>query len=331
MKFLVIGCGSIGKRHIRNLKSILQNSDDEVFAYDAHAEAMAFVRKEYQVRTFDNLDAALMEASAAFICVPNHLHVPLALKAVQHNCHVFIEKPLSHSRENVEELLSLAREKSLTVTCGYMLRFYSPLKKVKDLLDNQALGKIYGARIECGYYLPYWRPTQDYRQNYGARKNEGGGIILDAIHELNYLQWLLGKAAEVFCYAGKKSNLEINTEDYAELLIKFENGITATAHLDYLQRSYRRNLEIIGEKGMILWDFNDHSVTLYDDEKKRWEISKEDKMDFNVTYLDEEKHFVDCVRKKSPHLISGEEAYYDLKLALAALESAEKGVVVRVE
>ena len=90
-------------------------------------------------------------------------------------------------------------------------------------------------------------------------------------------------------------------------------------------------MEIIGEKGIILWDFNDHSVTFYDDEKKKWEISKEDKMDFNVTYLDEEKHFVDCVRKKTPHLIGGEEAYYDLKLALAALESAEKGVVVRVE
>ena len=197
MKIVVIGCGSIGKRHLRNLKTLLKERNGEVIAFDVNKEALEFVSKEYGIRTETDLNKALEEADGAFMCIPNSLHVPTALKAVKHGCHVFVEKPLSHTMENVDELLRIAKEKNLTVTCGYNLRFYKPLQKVKDLLDAGAIGKVYGARVEFGYHLPSWRPNQDYRKNYGAIRAQGGGVILDVIHEINYIRWLLGEAKEI--------------------------------------------------------------------------------------------------------------------------------------
>ena len=332
MKIGIIGSGSIGKRHIRNVKKLLaeRNDSSEVIAFDVNQEALDLVSKEYGVRTSSDLDQFLQEVNGVFVCTPNHLHASLALKAVQNGCHVLVEKPLAHSMENVDELLSLAKEKNLTVTVGYMLRFYEPLRKVKGLLDSGAIGKIYGADVHCGSYLPDWRPTQDYRKNYGAIRAQGGGIILDSIHEINYIRWLLGKVTNVFCFADKLGNLEIDTEDFADISLRFQGNVIAHVHLDYLQRCYSRNCKIIGEKGTIEWSFLGHTLRVYDAEKKTWTVTKKENFDFNQTYLAEEKHFLDCVDGKAKPFVTGEESREDLRIALAALESAEKGRVINL-
>ncbi len=330
MKIAIIGSGSIGKRHIRNVKKLLEERGDggEVIVFDVNEEALKFVNEEYGVRTSSDIDAVFKEADGAFICTPNHLHASLGLKAVQNDCHVLIEKPLAHSMENVNELLAIAKEKNLTVTVGYMMRFYEPLKHVKELLNHKAIGEIYGVMMQGGSYLPDWRPTQDYRKNYGAIKAQGGGVIRDAIHEINMAGWLFGGVEQVFCLGGKLSNLEIDTEDYASISLKFKNGIIGHLHLDYLQRSYSRGFKIIGEKGTIVWNFLDHSVKLYDAEKKTWKKMSWENYDFNKTYLDEESHFLDCVAGKAKPLVNGSEGKEDLHLALAALESLETGAPV---
>ena len=333
MKIAILGSGSIGKRHIRNVKKILEQRNDgsEVIAFDVNNEALSFVEKEYQVRTSSNLNQVLQEANGVFICTPNHLHASLALQAVENNCHVLIEKPLAHTMENVDELLQKADEKDLTVTVGYMLRFYPPLQKFKQLLSTRAIGKVYGAHIWMGYYLPDWRPSQDYRQNYGARKNQGGGVILDCIHEINYCKWLLGKVDKVFCFAGRLSNLETDTEDYAAISLMFNDGPIAHIHLDYLQRSYSRGCKIIGERGTLIWNFSDHQVRVFNSETKSWTKTSIEKFDFNQTYLAEEKHFIDCVAGIAKARVSSKEAKEDLKIALAALKSAEVNECISID
>ncbi|HLC74604.1 MAG TPA: Gfo/Idh/MocA family oxidoreductase [Candidatus Nanoarchaeia archaeon] len=327
LKIAVIGSGSIGKRHIRNFKDIL-GTRGEVIAFDVSKDALAIVEKEIGVRTTTDIDAALKEADAAVIATPNHLHVPLALKAVDNNCHVLIEKPLSHTLENVDILLNKAKAKNLIVTCGYMLRFYEPLKRVKQLIESGALGKIYGAQIHAGYYLPDWRPTIDYRKNYGAIKAQGGGIILDSIHELNYTKWLLGPVKKVSCFANKLSNLEIDTEDFGSIIAEHQSGTISHIQLDYLQRAYSRSCKIIGEHGTVIWNFTDHRVKHYDAATKTWSSTRMDNFDFNTTYRAEEEHFVKCIEGKEKPVVTGEEARDDVALALAALESAEKQQVI---
>ena len=329
LKIVVIGTGSIGKRHVRNFKEIL-GSSGEVIAYDVNKDALAIIEKEIGVKTTTDIDAALKESDAAIIATPNHLHIPLALKAVEYGCHVLIEKPMSHTLENIDTLLKKAHEKNLIVTCGYMLRFYEPLQRVKQMISSGKIGKICGAQIHAGFYLPDWRPTIDYRKNYGAIKAQGGGIILDSIHEINYTQWLLGPVKSVSCFAAKLSNLEINTEDFGSILLKHESGTISHVQLDYIQRAYSRGCKIIGELGTIIWNFAGHRVKHYDAATKAWTMTKMENFDFNTTYRAEEEHFVKCIQGIEKPKVTGVEAKQDVVVALAALESAEKSEVINL-
>lgn len=330
MKIAVIGCGSIGKRHIRNLKELLTKRNGEVIAFDVNEEALKVVKEEIDVKTSSNYEEVLKEVDGVFICTPNHLHIKLALQAVQNDCHVLIEKPLSHSMENVDELLRIAKEKNLTVTVGYMMRFYEPLKIVKKLLDEKRIGKVYGARIEFGSYLPDWRPTQDYRANYGSIRAQGGGVILDVIHEINYMKWLFGELKELRCIGGTLSDLEMDTEDYVEINAKTKDDLILNLHLDYLQQDYSRSCKIIGENGTIVWDFRNHSVKLFDKEKREWKTLIEIKdLDFNTIYMAEEDHFLDCVAGTSKAVVNGDESKDDLIVALAALKSMNENSIIK--
>jgi predicted dehydrogenase len=332
IKIVVVGSGSIGKRHLRNVKALFDERADgsEVIACDVVPEALKFVEKEYGIRTTSNMEEAFQEADAVFICTPNHLHATQALQAVRAGCHVLVEKPLAHSMEHVDELLALAKEKGVFVTVGYMMRFYEPFLKLKQLLQRNAIGKIYSARVEFGFFMPGWRPTQDYRKNYGAIKAQGGGVILDVTHEINMVTWLFGPIHEVFCFAGTQSDLEIDTEDTAEILMKSKDGVIISLHLDYLQRAYSRNCKIVGEKGTIIWDFVGHELKIYNKDTKEWtSVSKEIK-DFNEVYVAEEKHIIDCIDGKAFPEVTGEEGKEDVLIALASLESAETGKVVRL-
>src|SRR5204862_183593 len=166
------------------------------------------------------------------------------------------------------------------------------------------IGRPLAARAHCGYYLPFWRPGTDYREGYGARQATGGGIILDSIHEFDYLIWLLGWPREVFAYAGRVSSLEIDTEDNADVLLRFDYGAVANVHLDYLQRTYRRACDFIGEEGVIAWDYIAQSVTVYGKEDRRVEVFQESiNTERNQMFVDEMRHFVRCIETGEPPVL----------------------------
>src|SRR5215813_3907127 len=97
---------------------------------------------------------------------------------------------------------------------------------LNSLLAERAIGKVIASRVKVGQYLPDWHPWGNYRQSYSAQGELGGGANLDAIHEIDYVRWLLGEVA------GKLSQLQIDTEDVAEILLRFENGAVGEIHLD---------------------------------------------------------------------------------------------------
>ena len=199
------------------------------------------------------------------ICTPNNLHIPIALKACEENCHIFTEKPLSHNLDNVDRLIKLAEERNLVLMVGYCLRFHPALIFIKKVIDERKIGNILSFRFEVGSYLPEWRPGSDYRKNYAVSPSSGGGVILDLSHEIDYIQWLGGKVREVFCYSDTLSDLEIKTEDTAEILLRFENRAIGEVHMDYVQRAPRRDYQIIGDKGTILCDYNEETVKVLEE------------------------------------------------------------------
>lgn len=211
------------------------------------------------------------------------------------------------------------------------MRFHPGPAQVKDLLDQHRIGRVLFARIQAGSYLPGWRRGQDYRANYAAREDTGGGCILDCIHEIDLTRWYLGEVRSVLCACGKLSSLEIETEDVAALLCRHESGALSEIHLDYVQRSYERDCQIVGEQGSIFWQFKTGEVRWFDTVDGEWTtLSQPPGWELNQMYVDEMEHFLECVRDQRPTMLSIPDAISVMQIALAAKRSAREGRLVTI-
>jgi predicted dehydrogenase len=322
-RFLVIGCGSIGTRHIKNL---LELGITDILAFDLQPDRRSEVNSRFGIETVETLDAAWeRRPDVAVITTPTALHVPIALHAAVRHCDLFIEKPLSNDWNSIEQLLAVVRQNCLMTLVGCNMRFHPGLMTVKKLLDRQAVGRVMSARVEFGQYLPDWHPSEDYRKSYSAQRHLGGGVILDVIHEIDYIRWLLGEVAGASCVAGKLSRLEIDTEDTAAILLGFQSGAIGEVHLDYIQRTYRRTCQVIGEEGSIHWDFSAGQVHWYLPNKKEPEVFDNPRgWSPDQMYLDEMKHYLRCLAREEKPQLDIFEAARVLQIALAAKESARE-------
>lgn len=317
---LVSGAGSIGRRHLRNLQALgIRN----LGVYDPHQIQDAETPDSLGARIFRNFDQALHELKpdAVFVCSPPVYHASQALTALRSSAHVFIEKPLSHNLDGLDELIAEAKLRNSVAQVGYNLRFHPGLQKVKQLLEEGAIGRVLWVHAEAGQYLPDWRPHQDYTNAYTARRELGGGILLDGSHELDYIQWMLGLPTAVFCMAGKLSNLKVDVEDCASLLLRFPGGAQAEVHLDFVQHGYTRSLKVVGDRGTILWDFNVNALKIFRGDRKQWEETRFD-FDLNDMYLSEVAHFLDCITTGKTPMPNLQEAKAVLETVLRAKASA---------
>ena len=325
MRFLVIGTGSIGERHCRNLVAL----GHAVLAWDDDPGRIMEAAALPGVAAAGSLEQALATSpDGALICTPPASHVALSRRALAAGAHLFVEKPIAHVSDEVQKLIDEAERSARLLAVGFNLRFLPSLRRVKALLDDKRVGKVLAVRAEFGSYLPDWRPGRDYRENYAVRAAQGGGILLDAIHELDYLGWLFGEVAEVLCTAGHVSDLAGDTEDLAEVTLRFESGALAQAHLDYLQRVYRRNLQVIGATGVITWDYPTHTVAVLAPDAQPEAMSAADGA-ANDMYVEELRHFIRCIEGRESPLIDGREALRSLRLVEAAKTSARDGRWVR--
>ena len=317
---LVVGCGSIGTRHIRNLRSLGLES---TAVCDSDPEQLSSAVSEFGVAGYDNLEKALDSVSpeVVLVCTPPYLHIRQAMAAVLRGAHIFVEKPLSHSLEGIQELLDESSGRKRIVQVGYNFRFHPGLQKVKSLLEEGAIGRVLWARAECGQYLPDWRPERDYRRSYTGSRSEGGGIILDGSHEIDYMRWLLGEAVQVYCLADTLSDLQVDTEDTASMVLRFASGCLGEIHLDFVQRKRIRSCKIVGTEGTIRWDHLEGSVSISSSEDNDWQ-RLEIPCDPNEMYLAEMEAFLRCLDGTQPPAVDVDSATRVMEIALAAHRSA---------
>ncbi len=326
MKVLVAGSGSIGRRHMRNLRSLGVN---DIAACDPDPERLAPMIDELKIHPFANFEHALgaFRPDAVLVCTPPSFHLSQASQGIAAGAHVFIEKPLSHSMEGVKALLGEACASGRVVQVGYNLRFHPAIRKMKQIVEENTIGRILWTRVEVGQYLPDWRPWQDYRQSYTARRELGGGIILDASHELDYLLWFFGEPIEVLCMASTVSQLAVNVEDSASLLLRFASGAHADLHLDFVQRVPSRSCKLVGEAGTAIWEDSDAlnvRVLRPEKEPEYFHFDFED----NEMYVAELKQFLNCIGSGHLPLVNAEQAARVLEWALAARAAAERTIKV---
>lgn len=324
MKILVIGCGSIGRRHARNLREL---GIDDLVLYDPDQERSKSVARELQVRWVRTLDHGYREQpEAALICAPTSLHLELATEALEHNCHLFIEKPISDSMAGVDEFLEEVENRRRALLVGCNFRFDPLVQTVREWVVEGSIGRIVSARFHFGSHLPSRHPWEDYRAGYGARKNLGGGVILDAIHELDLALWMFGEPETIYCAGGKYSDLEIDVEDVAEILLCYAEKIVSI-HLDSVQRPAERYCEIIGTGGQIRADVLARTLRYFDGEKCAWQPGG-DYCAIDEIYKHEMRHFLDCLDGCAATAVDGKTAAQSLELAEDVRKSMEQKVSV---
>lgn len=298
MKFLVVGYGSIGRRHVSNLAKIIAPTDILICRLTAKQPVPGY-------RTFFDLPSALAQKpDAAIIATPASTHIRLATACAKAKTHLLIEKPLADSLKNINQLKFWVKKNNLTVLIGCNLRFHPGLIKTYNLLQTNKIGKIISVLIDTGQYLPDWRPAFPYQKTSSASRELGGGVILDLIHEIDYLSWFFGQPTAVTAAAGKKSRLKINTEDHADILLKYPSDIHALVHLDYLQKKPVRRCKIISEHKVIECDLIN------------WP-----NYDKNDMYVAEIKHFMACLNHKAVPKTNLIDGINDLKTVLAIKKS----------
>ena len=341
----MIGLGGVGQRHLRNLRTLFGDEIEisafrvrnrpDVLTDTLQLEVGADLASRWGLASvYHDLAEALADApDVAYVCNPSGFHIRTALAAAEAGCHLFIEKPLSHTWQGVEELISVIERKGLVGFVGYQMRFHPCLRRVRELLAANAIGRPLAVRAQVGEYLPGWHRYEDYRQMYAARRDQGGGVVLSQIHEMDYLFSLFGTPRRLFAVGGQLSSLEVDVDDVASILMEFEiDGHVMPAHLhqDFVQRPSRRSLQIVGDAGSIELDFVGLTVTQFG---ANGAIAAEDSFEGfarNQLFIDEMRHFFACVHGDAVPLVSLRDGAQSLRMALAALESMRTRQVVEL-
>ncbi len=324
-RFVVIGCGSIGKRHIRNL---LHLGVKDIVAVDP-TEPRRAEAAELGVEVAPSFDDALsFGPNACVIASPNKFHRQDLDSCLNARLHTLVEKPLAVTSEGLEATITGFESQNLVGHVGTNFKFHPSFARMREVLPS--IGKVYAARAISGQFLPDWHPWEDYRNGYSARKDLGGGVLLDT-HELLYMTWFLGPGEAVASLNAKVSDLEIDTEDLAQVIIRHRGGAISTIQADYLQRTYQRNYEFTGSEGFLRWDVNEKAVKRWLKSTGEWTIWEEPRgHDLNQMYIDQTKQFLAAIESGDPSAVSTplRDGLEVLRLTEACKQSNEEMKVV---
>ena len=231
MNVLVVGYGSIGRRHVSNL--IKLDCIDEIIVY-TKVKDNTIESADKKIRFIDASSIILsqsckdIEIRFAIVANQTYKHIETALILAEKGIDLFIEKPISHNISRIDELNKIIQTKKIKVFVAYNLRFLPAIKYVKDQLAQEVLGDLYFAHIEAGYYLPLWRKNIDYTNSYSSKKEFGGGVGLDLSHEIDYMRYFFGDPVQWKIFKSKVSDLEINSDDVFEGIYKYSSGFILT-------------------------------------------------------------------------------------------------------
>lgn len=325
MKFLIAGLGSIGRRHLRNLVAL---GEKDILLYRTHQSTLPDDELvEYPVET--DLDTALAQRpDAVIVSNPTALHLEVAIPSARQGCHLLLEKPVSDSLKGMTDLQEAVAEGGGEVLVGYQFRFHPGLIQVERLLSKKAIGSPISFRAVYAEYLPGMHPWEDFRQSYSARCELGGGVILTLCHPFDYIRWLLGEFESIWAFTSDLNQFNLSVEESAEIGIRLVNGLIGSVHLDYNRRPTSHRLEITGTDGTIDWDAGREDLRIYRLNKTAWDsIPNPPGFERNEMFLDEMRHFIAIIQRKSTPICNLADGIRIVQVALAAKSSAVDGKI----
>tara|TARA_B100000795_G_C22797157_1_gene439933 strand:+ start:1480 stop:2496 length:1017 start_codon:yes stop_codon:yes gene_type:complete len=328
---LIVGLGSAGRRHTRIIKNLFPEINIVVLRHKQCEKKDITELNLYKCVTSIE-EAIAMSPQAAIIANPATLHIEVAEVLANNGINLLIEKPISHSSKGVNKLIDVCYNKNIVLMTAYNLRFLPSLIEFKSKIQTNKIGSIYSVQSEIGQYLPSWRPQSDYKDSVSAKKSLGGGVLLELSHEIDYLSWIFGSIVWVNSCISKMSNLEVDVEDSAKVILGFESTnesqLIASLNMDFIRHDSTRRCFAIGEKGTLLWDGILGSVQYFEKGAKDWVTIFSSKLKRDYTYEEQIKAFFSSIESNELSCISGDDGAKTVSVIEAIKKSSYIGSTV---
>jgi predicted dehydrogenase len=298
---LVLGGGSIGKRHVRNLLG-LGVAPVQITVVEPREDR----RREVidlgipPANVTGDRDAALARGhhDGAIVATPTALHYDDALRVARAGVHLMIEKPLGVGLEGYEALAREVERRRLFAFVAYCYRFHGGARRMQSLVREGVIGEPHYARGEMASYLPAWHAYEDYRQFYMAKKALGGGTLLDQSHLFDLTRMFLGEIRGLYGVSTRHSGLEIETDDFGEVVLEMQSGMHVSLHMDLFSRARREYYQVVGASGTLHWDIFPNTVTHLGPDGVRDVF--ECGTDKNAMYVEELRYFLRGIEAGGP-------------------------------
>lgn len=263
---LVLGTGSVGRRHAKNLVAL----GAEVACMDPSKDRLEQAQREIPgiTATFATLEESLPHAAkwtGVVVASPPSVHVTQALRAIRSGIPVLLEKPVSPDLASAQQLARAVRLSGVPLLLGYTYRWWPPLREIRDRVLSGVVGPLRHARITMSAHLADWHPWERYQDFFMAKRELGGGALLDESHFIDIMLWMFGWPTAISGRSERLSSLEITTDDNVDLLAIYPDNFRVSIHLDIYGRPHEKSVTVVGENGTL--------QCLFDPDVVRWSSS----------------------------------------------------------
>jgi len=318
LSVLVIGAGSIGERHAR---CFLQAAIKRVSICEPREQRRSELKESYPFEalygSFD--EAPLQEIDAVVVCVPAHLHVPLATRALEAGCHVLCEKPLAITMQDADHLLEVAAKSDRVAGVAYVYRSIPACIRIREHIRSGIIGPVRQVTLVSGQEFPKFRP--DYREIYYKSHASGGGAIQDALsHMVNFVQWCIGLEEYVYASADHLVLEGVEVEDTASVFLRTPDKYQASFTINQFQKNNENYFKFVGEEGTLVYDIDGWKVGLFKDDEWSWEEFPIERDDM---YIAQAKNFIAAIEGREPVKCTLEDGYETLRTIQTALQCVQ--------
>lgn len=290
---LIVGVGSVGRRHARNLVSL----GCEISCSDPRRDRLDQAATEIPVKLrFDTMESALQSGCAfdgVAVCSPPRYHVSQSLVALDAGIPVLLEKPVSPDYADCLRLFERL-EQGGELLLGYTYRWWEPLRRLRDLIRAGKIGRVRLARFTMSAHLADWHPWEPYQEFFMASRELGGGALLDESHFIDLMLWFFGRPERLFARVEKISDLEITTDDFVEVSAVYSNGLRASIHLDLIGRPHEKRVVCVGESGTLQCRFDPNELRFCNTCDPAWEVELY-ALDRNDMFMGVAREFLDLI------------------------------------
>ena len=313
MKILVVGCGSIGLRH---LQCLLARDDCRCMACDSDPGAEERVKKIHpEIPCFSDYRKALAaNPELVIVCTPNELHERFSIEAFENGAHVLCEKPIAHNLESGKRIMEAAERLNRVLAVGYTERFRPAFQYILKKTASGGMGTLIGGRAMVGTYNTLLCAKSNFRDH------SFGVLLIDYTHELDMLHAIFGRTADVVCKANSLARDIRPAPSLAAMLLEYHSGAIVSVHFDYVQHPQRRIMEIYGDRQTLVYDLQANTVAVFDRTRPEPEVHSFP-CERNALFMAEHENIIRAIHSGTPVMVNGRQALDSLEIAEQAINS----------